>query len=623
MRARVLLTLSSSIAAVALAFGVPRLSAAAQTVNCTTSGAVTTCKIDQPIVTQAVTTYPQIVFKPNDLVTVSAGGCVQTGGLGKTWKLYVDPSGSNSDRLYHGLIQIPGVESDLVRIAGAMIHPLSVPSTIDPKGVALRLGYEDDNYSDNGYYSHDDGTDDQCKNVGDAFVVITIDRGAGNTNASVAAPFDLVFTQTDPNDFPFDGEWGWQKETGQLPDASKICLDLANGFNNPSCTTQTPSVDSPGGWNGFWCGTSANTSIDGHVNWMPGTWEGPIAWDGHSQPGSDDDYNINLTPPGGAGLTANNAGTIHTEFDSDETIDHFTTAWWQGFHKAVDTDDTNTALCLEGGGQPSAFCANEKNASTLIDGHDAIVVGLFGLDCEHSCSAELHPVYALAIHVKDDVADDTWAIFARNWGDEGYCSQDSHLLDTRSIAFLIPRALATGVKVTSADFLTNGAASGPAVSLAAGGAIVQFGLPDPSASTSLDGELHLSWTVRQPLPITGNAGAHELAARAGTLPGTTTIPPIGKETEENSEAKLAALVRGLPRAKQAAIVSALQDSVAETPRALASLKTTPSRLVLRPTVSAVFDTTKAQRDAKRAKALCAAFGGNIPGSPTACKLAPP
>jgi len=44
---------------------------------------------------------------------VFAGGCVQTGsGL----RRYVNPKSENSDRLYHGLIWIPGVISDLVHI---------------------------------------------------------------------------------------------------------------------------------------------------------------------------------------------------------------------------------------------------------------------------------------------------------------------------------------------------------------------------------------------------------------------------------------------------------------------------------------------------------------------------
>jgi hypothetical protein len=40
----------------------------------------------------------------------------------------------------------------------------------------LILGYEDDDHTDNGYYRHDDGNDDQCKNIGGAAVSIIIDH---------------------------------------------------------------------------------------------------------------------------------------------------------------------------------------------------------------------------------------------------------------------------------------------------------------------------------------------------------------------------------------------------------------------------------------------------------------
>ena len=77
----------------------------------------TVCRIDEPNVKERLTAYSQVTFQAGDSVSVQAGGCVQTGGHGKTWKRYVNPSGPNSDRLYHGLIQIPGVQSDCVQIA--------------------------------------------------------------------------------------------------------------------------------------------------------------------------------------------------------------------------------------------------------------------------------------------------------------------------------------------------------------------------------------------------------------------------------------------------------------------------------------------------------------------------
>jgi len=137
------------------------------------------CTINQPVVTQRETTYSAVVFVPGDRVTVAADGCVQTGGRGLTWKRYVNPSGPNSDRLYHGLIQIPTANQNaLVRI-GTVIGRTFIANA---SGV-LHLGYEDDAYSDNGYYAHDNGTSNQCKtdtakhiDGGPAHVTITINR---------------------------------------------------------------------------------------------------------------------------------------------------------------------------------------------------------------------------------------------------------------------------------------------------------------------------------------------------------------------------------------------------------------------------------------------------------------
>jgi hypothetical protein len=155
-------------------------------------------RIDQPNVKQHITHYTGVGFEPGDRVTISAGGCVQTGGSGKTWKRYVDPQGPNSDRLYHGVIWIPGITGGLPirnqpqpskRLAEMNNKTFVLPTQVFLPPPAdwrsewssyLRLGYEDDDLSDNGYSGHDDGTGDQCKGVGNAYVNITIDRKMPN-----------------------------------------------------------------------------------------------------------------------------------------------------------------------------------------------------------------------------------------------------------------------------------------------------------------------------------------------------------------------------------------------------------------------------------------------------------
>ncbi len=118
--------------AVAISVAASLPACANERVSCSNSPTGMTCRVDEPTVTRRLSTYPQITFKPGDRVTVQAGGCVQTGGTGKTWKRYVNPSGPNSDRLYHGLIQLPGVHSDLVHIAGVITQPVNIPATLNP-----------------------------------------------------------------------------------------------------------------------------------------------------------------------------------------------------------------------------------------------------------------------------------------------------------------------------------------------------------------------------------------------------------------------------------------------------------------------------------------------------------
>lgn len=140
----------------------------------TQHGGTFTYRINQPNVTQAQTDYPDETFKGGDVVVISAGGCVQTGGRGKTWKRYVDPIGLGADHLYYGLVAIPGMIETPVRLSTVIGRQLTVPETIS--STHLILGYADDDYSDNGYSKPDNGVDDQCAGVGDAFVEVRVTR---------------------------------------------------------------------------------------------------------------------------------------------------------------------------------------------------------------------------------------------------------------------------------------------------------------------------------------------------------------------------------------------------------------------------------------------------------------
>lgn len=137
-----------------------------------------------PNVTLPRTEYEQIKFRPNDEVTVKACGCVQTGGKGaETWKRYVNPVdkanffGPQISPRYYGSMRIPNAQSPKLRespIPGFVrFIDLKNPIQITENSY-LTLGYEDDDYDDNGYDKHDNGNENQCEFTGGAAVEIII-----------------------------------------------------------------------------------------------------------------------------------------------------------------------------------------------------------------------------------------------------------------------------------------------------------------------------------------------------------------------------------------------------------------------------------------------------------------
>lgn len=123
------------------------------------------CTINKPVVTQHEY-ETTVVFAPGDNVEGKADGCVQTGGSGDTWKRYVNPTGGDADHLYHGLIRIPTGTKDsaLVKVNTVIGSQLRVTGVGVPESqLVLHLGYEDDDYSDNGY--HDQARKTSAKRI--------------------------------------------------------------------------------------------------------------------------------------------------------------------------------------------------------------------------------------------------------------------------------------------------------------------------------------------------------------------------------------------------------------------------------------------------------------------------
>lgn len=187
---------------------------------------VTVWRVGQPNVKHSSTNYTQIWLLPGDIINVAAGGCVQTGGKGLTWKRYVDPSGPDSDRYYHGLIQIKGINAKLTRFRD---FGMDKNYPVQTEGFVV-LGYEDDGYSDNGYYAHDDGDNDQCRHVGPAWVIVSV----GHHGVAPPPASQFAFTGITPDNFRYEAAWPFPNfNTPELSwDSFKNAFNLDEKFWN-------------------------------------------------------------------------------------------------------------------------------------------------------------------------------------------------------------------------------------------------------------------------------------------------------------------------------------------------------------------------------------------------------
>lgn len=580
---------------------------------------VTTCRIDNPVVTQRAFQYRGVRFRPGDAVTVDAGGCVNVGASAGGWRRFVDPTGRDADRLYHGLIRMPGHPpgGGLVRIQTLVGRPLTIPTPLPPGNSFLSLGYEDSDYRDNGYTNHNDGVGGQCRldrDGGPAWVALTIRHG-GNAASADRAPLDLVAEEQDANGALLNPRFFWETRQGDHPNTSLLC----DGFpyrsradepgmvlGNPPCTTDVATVDVASGFNAVLCrATGAPDRLHGHLNLLPATITGRVTWAGHSDwvQRGDDDYSFHLYPAHGGMLTSAHPSAIDVEFDADETIDRFGSGWWQAFQDAVDK---------------SGGSATEDNGvSRMVDDHEAVVTGLAGIAAEHEASSQLHPVYAMALRISNEGSDDRWAFFARNWGNEGFCSSDQHYWDQSPLSLFIPGPRgATDFKLVDQDVRANRDLAIRA-NFMNGGVLFSFDLGAPESRSLADGSVRIRWTVA---PATSGATlAANGAASTFGLPIRTRLiaqQPIGGDAENLT------LTAGLPAERIAQIRRQLIRPPA--PRNARSVQiavgsaTSPTPRFSRPNIRAVPDSAKLDRENRRANAVCAAQRASSPSLTAAC-----
>jgi len=463
--------------------------------------------IRKPNVTQPEVGYPAIRFRKGDLVTIAAGGCVQRGGAGFTTQRYVNPMAGdrNADNSHYGSVYIPGVITPQRLLVAIRNGPISIRSDPGPDAY-LRLQYKDDGYQDNGYWSPDWGYYEQCRDMEEAWVVVIIQHGcadASGADCSSAAPMDLVSTEVDENGLLLNPGWGWQTIVGSPAPASQLCNWSYKSGGMPEdgvelCTRQSTQKNTN---LGLCMQEGTRGRIAGHVNWQPATYNGTIQWYKHSAPAADNDDNFYLAVPNESGYAATNQNLRHgivCEFDAGEVTYRAQSTWWRNFQGAVDRDD----------GCDDKQDPNGCEPGRLIYNKNAIVIGLVGLDCGHADGnywTELHPVYAMAIHTRSDPNDDVWAVFARNFGNEGYCSQGVILLNVPEDRVTLNLPAPEGGPWTLAEIPFGPGLSelkyshsGMGFSHAErpGGVTVTFTLRPPSDGSLAEGELHLRWVPR-------------------------------------------------------------------------------------------------------------------------------
>ena len=183
---------------------------------------------------------------------------------------------------------------------------------------------------------------------------------------------------------------------------------------------------------------------------------------------------------------------------------------------------------------------DQDNASGHIDGKEVIIIGLAGLDAQHSVHTELHPVYAMFVHVQDDPSDDRWAFFVRNWGDEGVCAshQEYFYPPGRRLQVLLRHPGATNVIVGQnvwvyGDDEDDYNQQSWGYQRTNDGLLVTFNLQDPSKQDGFVGDLDLNWTGVIPGPPPSGNRPHQ----AGQEPKATAPASEGKEQDSSLREK--------------------------------------------------------------------------------------
>jgi hypothetical protein len=430
-------------------------------------------------------------------------------------------------------------------------------------------------------------------------------------DAGTNGVWDLVSSVTDDNKILKNPEWSFQK-FNETPMNLQFCL--RNGVFE--CSTQNVTIDLPTGVDGLACNVPDNpVGIDGHVNWFDATYEGTVTWNENS---TDHDFNLDMG-------SFSPMGPLHMEFKSDESIDHFATPWWKMFHDNVTGEFGPTDPPKYS--PPCQYPDDKKKCQGFT-----IVTGLFGLDCEHDCHVEIHPIHAIAMRINDDPSDETWAIFVRNWGTEGFCSSQNHAIDLENgvFTFRLPWNTVPLGRVSVGNATTfQGKVSNvigpivvpepprPPLRHDAGGLLVSFVLPAPDVGEIINGELHLVWSG----PVSTSSPGEPASPQPPVAEHRAASPLPAKEEagKPSVEDRLGAVVQRMSPAQRQIYKQKLQQTVSFHTMPLRPGTPADIRPATQPPgVRHLPDPSKAAADQALHDALCAAYANNITEFPGWC-----
>jgi hypothetical protein len=211
--------------------------------------------------------------------------------------------------------------------------------------------------------------------------------------------------------------------------------------------------------------------------------------------------------------------------------------------------------------------------------------------------------------LNNDPQDDQWALLVRNWGDEGFCSQDMMAVPTTTLSFFLPRPFATGGTANTNELYSNNDTA-ISVTTKSGGAVVMLDLGPPEQRTLVHGKIHFSWTLSHGAPI-------GVTAVAGLVAPHAALAATGIRETEGPEATVRRLFTNLPPAKKAEVQAKLrkppQVAYTRPVRRVAAINVPPGEKRLRPV--RVANPRKAQLDKQRLRVVCDAYGGQAPGLP--------